>query len=356
MNYITADLNYMLIDYREHLYRRHLLPPQCHRCCTTFSNDVTLREHQRDPRGCDVREQMPLEGFDKEQERHLKSKKKSQVHQTEEEKWKGVYRILFPDDGEEDIPTPYIEYQPCTGQDADKSSIFRFQEFSRLELPRLVRRTLEAVIEQEAQPLEDKMKEKLVDIVQECQTQLLTMFRTFSGGSSNNPTSLSNNVVTATELPPSPQTMGLVQQAAHERGDVFEEFDSMSAQKTLTSQTQRPSEIQVTVAAPKLPTSSNSSDSGYDSTWLPTQPHEASLDVNQLDFDLAADFTQPEYVDLGGYFGLFENRMDTMPQVSSAMMNADPCSWSFIESMPGVGDVGAAGHDSLEDPSTRWHM
>ncbi|KAF2828194.1 hypothetical protein CC86DRAFT_242906, partial [Ophiobolus disseminans] len=162
---------------KEHLYRRHLLPPQCHRCCTTFTNDVTLREHQRDPRGCDVREQVPLEGFDKEQERRLKSKKKSQVHQTEEEKWKGVYRILFPDDGEADIPTPYIEYQPCTGQTGEPSNVVRFQEFSRLELPRLVRRTLEAVIEQEAQPLEDKMKERLVDIVKECQSQLLSMFQ-----------------------------------------------------------------------------------------------------------------------------------------------------------------------------------
>lgn len=96
----------LLIFSREHLYRRHLLPIQCNRCCSTFPNEPTLREHQRDPRGCEIREQIPLEGFDKDQERRLKSKKRSLVYQSEEDKWKGVYRILFPDDDEADMPSP----------------------------------------------------------------------------------------------------------------------------------------------------------------------------------------------------------------------------------------------------------
>jgi hypothetical protein len=53
-----------------------------------------------------VREQIPLEGFDKDQERRLKSKKRSQVYQSEEDKWKSAYRILFPDDNEADMPGP----------------------------------------------------------------------------------------------------------------------------------------------------------------------------------------------------------------------------------------------------------
>ncbi|KAJ4373408.1 hypothetical protein N0V83_003703 [Neocucurbitaria cava] len=78
-----------------------------------------------------------------------------------------------------------VEYQPCTGGQAPETSsnvTQHFQEFSRLELPRLVRRTLESVIEQEAQPLEDKLKERLVDIVKECQTQLVNMFQATVGG------------------------------------------------------------------------------------------------------------------------------------------------------------------------------
>ncbi|KAF2469800.1 uncharacterized protein BDR25DRAFT_227736, partial [Lindgomyces ingoldianus] len=155
---------------REHLYRRHLLPIQCNRCCSTFPNEPSLREHQRDPRGCEIQEQIPLEGFDKDQERKLKSKKRNLGFLTEEDKWKGVYRILFPDDNEENMPSPYIDYRVSSENtlQGESSNITRFQEFSRLELPRLVRRTLEIVVEQEAQPLEEKLKDRLVDIVKEC--------------------------------------------------------------------------------------------------------------------------------------------------------------------------------------------
>lgn len=65
-----------------------------------------LREHQRDLAGCEIKEQVPLEGFNKDQERKLKSKKRSIVYQSEEDKWKGVYLILFPDDAESDMPSP----------------------------------------------------------------------------------------------------------------------------------------------------------------------------------------------------------------------------------------------------------
>jgi hypothetical protein len=40
-----------------------------------------------------------------------------------------------------------------------------------------VRQTLEIVVEQEAHPLEEKLKERLVDIVKECQTQLFSIFQ-----------------------------------------------------------------------------------------------------------------------------------------------------------------------------------
>ena len=36
----------------------------------------------------------------------MKSKKGSQVHHGEVEKWKAVYRILFPDDHDADMPSP----------------------------------------------------------------------------------------------------------------------------------------------------------------------------------------------------------------------------------------------------------
>jgi len=52
-----------------------------------------------------------LEGFDKDQERLLKSRKKSTL--TEEEKWKEMFRILFPNDEEDLIPSP-CKYLHCS--------------------------------------------------------------------------------------------------------------------------------------------------------------------------------------------------------------------------------------------------
>jgi hypothetical protein len=344
----------MLITDREHLYRRHLLPPQCHRCCTTFSNDVALREHQRDARGCDVREQTPPEGFDKEQERRLKSKKKSQTYQTEEEKWKSVYRILFPDDGEADIPTPYIEYQPCTGQTAEPSNVARFQEFSRLELPRLVRRTLEAVVEQEAQPLQDKMKERLVDIVKECQNRLLSMFQTVSGSSGESVVLVNDIAQIEHAVRPSLAEPSLLV-TDYNASNVFGGFDTLPVPGAVAFQATIPS-LQAAITMSKLTTSSNSSDSGYDSTWPVSQALDTSAMTNSIGFSFPAEYGQHEYVNVGGYLGLFGNHEESAQQSPSAMMSADPCSWSFIEPIPGTSDLCAAATNQHTELEQDWHL
>ena len=302
-----------------------------------------------------MREQVPLEGFDKEQERRLKSKKKSQVYQTEEEKWKCVYRILFPDDGEADIPTPYIEYQPCTGQSAESSSVAHFQEFSRLELPRLVRRTLEAVVEQEAQPLEDKMKERLVDIVKECQSQLLSMFQTISGATY---TAKSANAVIPGPVVNLRTTEDSQLVNDGKSCDDFEGFDTPLVQGSAASQASLQSGFRMTITTPKLATSSNSSDSGYDSTWPPAQAPDSSSNPGNAGFPLPSDYVQHEYIDLGGCFDLFDDRMESTLLSSSmnSMMSVDPHSWPFIESMRGMCDVHAAVQGTLEGSGTGWQQ
>ena len=80
------------------------MPIQCARCALRFDTDASLKEHQRRPEGCEVREEGPKEGFDKEQEKRLKSRKRPPIGQTEIEKWNAVYLILFPED--EQIPSP----------------------------------------------------------------------------------------------------------------------------------------------------------------------------------------------------------------------------------------------------------
>jgi hypothetical protein len=60
------------------------------------------------PQSCEVRVCQLLEGFNKEQERTLRTKKK---YSNEEAKWLDMYKILFPDDEENMIPKPCL-FQP----------------------------------------------------------------------------------------------------------------------------------------------------------------------------------------------------------------------------------------------------
>jgi hypothetical protein len=306
---------------KEHLYRRHLLPIQCHRCCSTFANEPLLREHQRDLQGCEIQEQMPLEGFDKDQERKLKSKKRSLVHQSEEEKWKGVYRVLFPDDNDAEMPSPYIEYQASSSSTSIQSSnIAHFQEFARLELPRLVRRTLEVVVEQEAQPLEEKLKERLVDIVKECQTQLISMFQDIGG---------TVDASRAKVMMPAPE---IQQETVDIPTDLpFQGFDTSYVVSSNHDPTQLPTtehEYVQTGASSysyngtEKPTagdrSSGSPDSGYDSTWTTVGfPQDVST--------FETPFTgRTEYVDLGGFYGFEDQGL----MVNTAF---DPSVWSLVD-------------------------
>jgi hypothetical protein len=67
-----------------------------------------LRAHSREEIPCKI---APIDaseataGVSKEQEKHLRSRKRP-AGQTEVDRWKDMYRILFPDDREDSIPSP----------------------------------------------------------------------------------------------------------------------------------------------------------------------------------------------------------------------------------------------------------
>lgn len=86
------------------MFRQHALPVHCSRCYTVFKCDTELVTHQRLPEGCEVRTVELPEGYNREQEGILRRKRK--LAGSEEEKWRAMYKILFPDDDESDIPTP----------------------------------------------------------------------------------------------------------------------------------------------------------------------------------------------------------------------------------------------------------
>lgn len=168
---------------KEHLYRRHMLPIHCYRCREVFPSDRLLQLHSRSEVRCAVRDdasgEQELEGIDASQERLLRSRRRTD--KSEEDKWRDVFRICFPADAPDSVPTPWFELPPAWGAAASpptgESDIARYEDFLRRELPRRVRGELEVRIEQELMPVEESLKRQLVDIVRDMQQRLFADFR-----------------------------------------------------------------------------------------------------------------------------------------------------------------------------------
>jgi hypothetical protein len=71
-----------------------------------FKADALLKTHQRAEPPCPIRDEMEIEGFDRNQERLLRSRKRATEPMTEKEKWRAMYRILFPNDDPANTPSP----------------------------------------------------------------------------------------------------------------------------------------------------------------------------------------------------------------------------------------------------------
>ena len=72
----------------------------------TFETEAQLTEHSRVMDGCIMKDAKPMEGFDKDQEKKLKSRTSMFRAENEEQKWKIIYLILFPDTALSEMPSP----------------------------------------------------------------------------------------------------------------------------------------------------------------------------------------------------------------------------------------------------------
>jgi hypothetical protein len=101
----SASSNHLQKRYREHLYRCHQQPIHCKRCWQEFSNQEQLNSHLTVAALdiCELKPGHPPEGITLEVEKRLRSRKKAYPDQSEEDRWKDIYRLLFPN---EDVPLP----------------------------------------------------------------------------------------------------------------------------------------------------------------------------------------------------------------------------------------------------------
>jgi hypothetical protein len=76
------------------------MPIHCGRCWEIFDTEQQLESHMKAARSdmCPVIPGQPPEGISPKTEKLLRSRKKSRKNETDEERWKNIYRILFPGD------------------------------------------------------------------------------------------------------------------------------------------------------------------------------------------------------------------------------------------------------------------
>jgi hypothetical protein len=166
---------------KEHLYRAHAQSIYCPRCYATFDADTDLSTHLRSAQ-CQVSDPQPIEGIDRETLKALH--KRSPAFRLEEDKWRDVYRHLFPDVAVEDIPSP------CTYFSIPNTSIHNltwhivYTTSSPSDSSRLFRRALLRRVHQELvttathlpSPAEQRLLQQVASIVRRCEKELLNTF------------------------------------------------------------------------------------------------------------------------------------------------------------------------------------
>ncbi|KAH8880044.1 hypothetical protein GQ53DRAFT_549144 [Thozetella sp. PMI_491] len=156
---------------KEHLYRNHKLPIHCNRCGSVMSTNADLIAHQRQAIACEVQLVNLPEGIDDNQEKALRKRLRGA---SEEEKWFEIYKIIFPDEDGDLIPSPYYDSGSSSPQDA----VVQYERVQRRELLRLVRKRLEEEVLGIAGPLEDALRAQFVGIVRDAQIEV---FRSYQG-------------------------------------------------------------------------------------------------------------------------------------------------------------------------------
>ncbi|KAH9885965.1 hypothetical protein F4778DRAFT_759862, partial [Xylariomycetidae sp. FL2044] len=92
---------------KEHIYRIHRLPKHtCPRCNKPFDDSKDLSEHLRADTLCEKLNVAPSEGIDETTEAKLKVRKRHSPGVSDEQRWREIYLILFPDANPDATPSP----------------------------------------------------------------------------------------------------------------------------------------------------------------------------------------------------------------------------------------------------------
>ncbi|CZR70255.1 uncharacterized protein PAC_20156 [Phialocephala subalpina] len=129
-----------------HLYRRHKEKPRCVRCWLYFQSDEYLKIHLKAETICPIRPEPHIESVTPDMITRLRCRRN--MPEAEEERWKAMYQILFPDTKDEDVPSPLFEKvaDSLAQRQTNDSTDLTIEETMRQQVPQFVIRRLEVEV------------------------------------------------------------------------------------------------------------------------------------------------------------------------------------------------------------------
>ncbi|RMZ67253.1 Nicotinate-nucleotide diphosphorylase [Pyrenophora seminiperda CCB06] len=152
---------------KEHLYRSHSQPIVCPICYATFKSDKEQSNHVR-LQACQRSSPQTIEGIDRETMWTLR--KRTTALRLEEDKWRDVYLVLFPNVPVADIPSPFYD---C-GSPSETSRRFR------RDLLRRVQEELLIEAGNVPNPVEQGLLQRVAGIIRRCEDELLNQAQSLS--------------------------------------------------------------------------------------------------------------------------------------------------------------------------------
>ncbi|KAL3301684.1 Nicotinate-nucleotide diphosphorylase [Colletotrichum asianum] len=188
---------------KEHLHRTHRQKPNCPRCRTTFSAEAEVREHLKSQSLCEVLEGVSVEGFDEVQEKQLKSKKRGRVVKSEQDKWREIYRILFPDSSEIPDPLYNLAFDDTTPTGAAQTDHQDAEAIFKQPVPRkLEEETLSLMEDAVGGQLNTKKRRKIMDVCKDFAIKMLRSPRKGKGSATRSKELARKATVTASPASP----------------------------------------------------------------------------------------------------------------------------------------------------------
>ncbi|KAM5347723.1 hypothetical protein ACJ41O_007547 [Fusarium nematophilum] len=118
---------------KAHIYKHHV-SIRCDRCFEEFKESEELTEHRRKDEQCKVIDRPDNLLTIDEQTRSKIQSRSGARNASQEEKWKHIYKIIFPNVSDEDIPSPYYE-NPDVKISMSPQAQTEYRTFLQQEIP-----------------------------------------------------------------------------------------------------------------------------------------------------------------------------------------------------------------------------